>query len=177
MAKFCPSCGASAPDDAVFCANCGTPFKKGVQEPSPRPPPAAQYGPSTTAYIPSTEVFQTYLSNEEHVLAGLGSRCGAWFVDALICSLPLAICCPLGCIYSGLKDAMSDGRSIGKSMFNIRVIDQFTGEPCNVNQSCIRNGFCGATTCPFTLFFDRYRRHTGDWFARTIVVEDREVKR
>ncbi len=174
MAKFCPSCGASAPDDAVFCASCGSPFKKAIQEISAGPPAAEQYGAPPTAYAAPTALFKTYLSNEDHAVASLGSRCGAYVVDSVICFLPCFIGCPCGCLYGYLKDAMSDGRSIGKSMFNIRVIDQFTGEPCNVNQSCIRNSM---NSCMLTLFFDRYQRHMGDWLARTVVVEDREVKR
>jgi len=171
MTKFCSSCGASNVDDAQFCSECGFPFKKAPTEDygAPEQPPGYQALPSTYAH--PNMIYKTYLSNEEVIVGSISSRCGAYIVDTAIC---LICCCPIGLIYWGFKDCMSEGRSIGKKMFNLRVIDSYTGEPCSPNQSLIRNF---GNNCVITVFFDRHKRRIGDWLAHTIVIEDREVKK
>jgi zinc-ribbon domain len=40
---YCPRCGASNPEDATYCKNCGNPLQPGNASPQP-PPPAPYYG-------------------------------------------------------------------------------------------------------------------------------------
>lgn len=62
---FCPSCGASLPDDAKFCGNCGASITPQTQTPPPTAPSGTMPGggypqtPGTTPYQPTPSFSRT----------------------------------------------------------------------------------------------------------------------
>jgi uncharacterized RDD family membrane protein YckC len=177
VAKYCPYCGSEVEPDSIYCLNCGKKLPdreiaptKGVPswettptEPTYRPvppPPAYQVRYQPRAYHPSMK-------------ADIFERCIAMFVDDCISSLLSYIC--IGTIYGCFKDAIRDGQSIGKSLFNMRVIDYQTGMPATYGQSFIRNCVCGwldVCCCYLVALVDGDGRRIGDQVAGTVVIKD-----
>jgi hypothetical protein len=70
MTMYCPNCGLANPDNAKFCANCGTPFGgNSSPQPSPRqtqspnePPPA--YQPPGPYQLPGPAGRRRFLSKD-----------------------------------------------------------------------------------------------------------------
>lgn len=74
--------------------------------------------------------------------------------------------------YFLFADALPGGRSFGKALLGIAVIDQRTGVPCSAGQSFVRNLLLSA--CGFfdwIFIFGERRQRLGDMAAQTIVVE------
>jgi hypothetical protein len=179
---FCQNCGYQSGEKSIFCANCGTELIKKdevIQKPekiidkddvnkSQHPP--QQYtnykSPNTTtggyAYVPSLK-------------APMGDRCIAFLIDDLVSSF-LVFCYVGSCIYISLKDTIRDGRSLGKGLMNLRVIDFYTGNPATFGQSFTRNcigGCFDCCTCYIVAFTNNDGRRIGDQMAGTIVIRDR----
>ncbi len=75
--------------------------------------------------------------------------------------------------YYLLSDSLPKGRSLGKWIFKISVIDKKTGEYCSLVQSFFRNLLCitlGFIDSAFIL--GEKRRRLGDLLARTNVIKD-----
>ncbi|MGF1863741.1 RDD family protein [Enterovibrio norvegicus] len=75
--------------------------------------------------------------------------------------------------YYLLSDSLPKGRSLGKWVFKISVIDKKTGAYCSLVQSFFRNLLCitlGFIDSAFIL--GKKRRRLGDLLARTIVIKD-----
>ncbi len=114
----------------------------------------------------------------------------ASLIDIFLC---LLICYPViygdfyflifGASYLLFKDAIWEGRSLGKALMGLLVISLKDGKPCNVSQSVLRNAifiFPGINIVGFVfelmlVFKDDKGIRLGDKFARTQVVEGKEV--
>jgi|688.fasta_scaffold1134676_1 uncharacterized RDD family membrane protein YckC len=87
------------------------------------------------------------------------------FIIASLISAPL---------YYLLNDGLPNGQSLGKKLFRIQVIDEKTGEPCQIGRSFLRNL---PMVIPLINLFDvmfifgEKRKRLGDYWAGTIVVE------
>ena len=171
---FCPNCGAAAAPDDKFCLNCGTNLKEGAEVPVPpaqAPPthaPAQQVGP----YAPAQAMpVATGIPRSSYIQmkAPMSSRCIALLIDGII----FEICPPLWCF----RDVVPErGKSIGKSILKLKVVDYDTGQPITFGQSCIRTlclGVCFGLDYIVPFFNDEGRR-IGDYVAGTIVLEDRD---
>lgn len=70
-------------------------------------------------------------------------RASAKFIDmafALILASLLSPIGPLtGLVYILIADGLMEGRSIGKLLVGIKVLDQDTGKPCSIHKSVLRN--------------------------------------
>ncbi len=84
-------------------------------------------------------------------------------------------------LYFGAADTFFSGRSLGKRMFRLKVVDFATLGPLGFGPALIRS--CIKTLCFFTVFplllviyalvfFNRFRRSGHDLITRSIVVED-----
>ena len=76
------------------------------------------------------------------------------------------------CIYFLFCDALPNGQSIGKRLFDIAVISESSGLNCNILESFARN-----ITIPLItiidlifMFFGSYKR-LGDMLAKTVVID------
>lgn len=117
-------------------------------------------------------------------------RLFASFIDIFLCSL---FCYPavdgdfyfliFGASYLLFKDAIWEGRSLGKALLGLLVIRLKDGKPCNVSQSVLRNAifiFPGINVAAFVfelmlVFNGRQGIRLGDKFARTQVVEGKKL--
>lgn len=100
--------------------------------------------------------------------APLGERCVALIVDDVINTF----CC----FYIIIKDGIREGQSIGKGLFQLRVVDYSTGLPGTIGQSFIRNCLCGwldICCCYLSALMDEDGRRIGDHIAGTVVIIDR----
>ena len=173
---FCPNCGSSIAPEDKFCLNCG---QKLIEESTPAPkaqPTQAQSGPTPVqpapySYAqPAPQAGPPVVSPANYVQfkAGMLDRFLALLIDSVIYNL----CPPLWCFRDVIPEK---GKSFGKSIVNIRVVDYDTGRPITTGQSCVR------TLCLGVLFGIDYivplcndeGRRIGDYLAGTIVLEDR----
>jgi hypothetical protein len=172
---FCPNCGSSIAPEDKFCLNCGqkltedfTPAPKAQATPAP-----AQSGPVTAvqpAPYPYAQPAPQAVSPANYIQlkAGMLDRFLALLIDGVLYNL----CPPLWCFRDVIPEK---GKSFGKSIMSIRVVDYDTGQPITVGQSCVR------TLCLGVLFGIDYLvplcneegRRIGDYLAGTIVLEDR----
>ncbi len=173
---FCPNCGSSIAPEDKFCLNCGhkltedesVPSPKAQQAPAPvqpspyapvQPSPYAQAQPMPVAVVPGNYV---------QIKASYLDRFLALLIDGVIYNL----CPPLWCFRDVIPEK---GKSFGKSILNIKVVDYDTGKPITTGQSCIRTlclGFLAGIDYIVPLCNDEGRR-IGDYLANTIVIEDR----
>lgn len=89
------------------------------------------------------------------------SRCIAFCIDGCFNFLPC---------YFFWKDYIRQGKSIGKGLFGLRVVNFSDGKPISLSNSCLRN-FCSC--CPFCALITRGKRRFGDYIAGTIVIKDK----
>lgn len=81
----------------------------------------------------------------------------------------------LGWLYEVGKDYIREGRSIGKGIMGLRVIDFNTGMPATISQSFIRNCVCAcvdASCCFLAAIIDEDGRRIGDHVAGTVIIRD-----
>jgi uncharacterized RDD family membrane protein YckC len=110
--------------------------------------------------------------------ADLTKRIIAAFIDGAIVSL-LAPVLLAGFVYHLIKDGLFDGRSVGKKVMGLRVVNVDTGQPCDFKASAVRHGL-GLVPCVnvFYLLAEVYmvvtkadRRRISDGWAHTMVIE------
>lgn len=101
----------------------------------------------------------------------------AYLIDVLVFSVGMIFLCIPGIVYFLLRDALFDGRSFGKKMMGLRVLNAETSTPCKTNESIVRNV---SLMIPLfgiydglLVFIDPAGRRFGDQWAKTMVVKDR----
>jgi uncharacterized RDD family membrane protein YckC len=102
-------------------------------------------------------------------------RLWAYLIDAVIITIGSILCVLPGLAYALLRDALYDGRSIGKKMMGLRVINSETKTPCKTTESLIRNislmipvfGIVDG----FMVFIDEKHLRFGDKWAKTEVIK------
>lgn len=170
---FCPNCGSSIVPEDKFCLNCG---HKLIEDSVPAPkaqvaPAPVQSGPYVPAQpAPYAQQGPVVVSPANYVQykASMMDRCLALLIDSLIYNF----CPPLWCFRDVIPER---GKSFGKSMMNIKVVDYDSGQPITVGQSCVRTlclGFLFGIDYIVPFCNDEGRR-IGDYLAGTIVIEDR----
>lgn len=172
---FCPNCGSSIAPEDKFCLNCG---QKLIEESTPAPkaqvaPTQAQSGPYTAVQAtpyPVTQQAPQAVSPANYVQfkASMLDRFLALIIDNILYNL----CPPLWCFRDVIPER---GKSFGKSMLNIRVVDYDSGQPITTGQSCVRT-ICLGSLLGLDLivpFCNDEGRRIGDYLAGTIVLEDR----
>ncbi|MFX0182630.1 MAG: RDD family protein [Candidatus Hodarchaeota archaeon] len=178
MAKFCPFCGSEVDQDSIYCLNCGKKLPERVSAP-PKRAVSWETTPSEPSYEPGYQPPVTYRPIYQprpyhpSMKADIGERCVAMIVDGFISGLLNIVC--VGVFYSCLKDGIREGQSVGKGLFNMRVIDFNTGLPATYGQSFVRNCLCGwldGCCCYLVALIDDDGRRIGDQVAGTIVIRD-----
>ena len=120
-------------------------------------------------------------------LAGRGTRLIGqiidFFIGAVIVVIGLAlgvvtlslgfwIAWGLAALYYFFADGLNQGRSYGKVMLGIRVIDDTTRKPCTFSQSFVRNlTLYVLGPVDWIFIIGERRRRLGDILAGTIVVK------
>ncbi len=70
-------------------------------------------------------------------------RASAKFIDGTFALILASIMSPIGpvagLVYSLIADGILEGRSLGKLLVGIKVIDRDTLKPCSINKSVLRN--------------------------------------
>ena len=70
-------------------------------------------------------------------------RASAKFIDVAFALILASVLSPIGpavgLVYSLIADGLMDGRSIGKWLVGIKVIDITTNKPCSIHKSILRN--------------------------------------
>ncbi len=70
-------------------------------------------------------------------------RASAKFIDVAFALILASVISPIGpaigFVYSLIADGLMDGRSIGKRLVGIKVIDITTNKPCSIQKSILRN--------------------------------------
>jgi len=130
------------------------------------------------------------IQGQYYEIAPLGKRLFGYILDYLIpvlisaiaystgSSSLYAICLGLTLLYWLFKDGIKKGKSIGKTIVNIRVVDSKTGNPCNPWESLIRNLSLMLLGLLDILFiFGNKSQRLGDRIASTYVLNDRAINR
>ena len=123
-------------------------------------------------------------------------RCAAWFVDWMLSCFPCLLFTILfmpfferPSLNSGLvllfvlfvlwipisfifRDVIWKGRSVGKRLFFLQVLDVRTHEPASAKQKVLRNLFLFLYPIDFFILLSSYRT-IGDQIAHTIVVAEK----
>ncbi|HEX4229127.1 MAG TPA: zinc-ribbon domain-containing protein [Bryobacteraceae bacterium] len=88
MTMTCPNCGLANPDNAKFCANCGTAFGPAPQEPPPGSPvqPGGPYQPPRYQPAPPPRTSNT-----------VGKNIGIGCLVAIVIFLILGLSCTRAC--------------------------------------------------------------------------------
>lgn len=84
----------------------------------------------------------------------------------------------LAVLYLVLRDACFQGQSIGKRIFELRVVDRATQQPCSLGRLCARNvlwlvpivNIVFAIAAAWLIVHEGSGRHWGDRLADTHVV-------
>ena len=103
------------------------------------------------------------------------NRLLAGLIDWVVVSVGMILCVLPGLAYALLKDTLYDGRSIGKKMMGLQVINSQTLTPCKMMESVIRN--VSLLIPVFSLvevimvFVDKDNLRFGDKWANTMVIE------
>ncbi len=70
-------------------------------------------------------------------------RASAKFIDLAFALILASVLSPVGpaagLVYSLIDDGLMDGRSIGKWLVGIKVVDISTNKPCSIHKSILRN--------------------------------------
>ncbi len=70
-------------------------------------------------------------------------RASAKFIDLAFALILASVLSPIGpaagFVYSLIGDGLMDGRSIGKWLVGIKVVDITTSKPCSIHKSILRN--------------------------------------
>jgi len=102
-------------------------------------------------------------------------RLWAYLIDAVIMTIGFILCIIPGLAYWLLRDTLYDGRSIGKKMMGLRVINSETKTPCKMTDSIIRNISLGIPIFGIVdglmVFIDENNLRFGDKWANTMVVK------
>lgn len=106
--------------------------------------------------------------------ASLLSRLIAVLIDSVIISILSVLLVIPGLLYALLKDGMCGGRSIGKKLMGLRVIEVNSGQPCSYKDSVIRQivmwiPLVGFIECVLVIIDGKGRR-LGDKVAGTQVI-------
>lgn len=177
---FCPNCGSSTTPDDKFCLSCGHKLADEASIPSPAQQPQYQQPVQQSGpYSPA----QPYAAAQPMPVAGgiprerymelkpkFLDRFLAYLVDGVIFGF-IGAFCPIVPLF---KDMIPEaGKSFGKSMLKLKVVNYDTGHPIKAGQACVRS-LC--FILPFDLLVPLCTedgRRIGDMVANTIVLEDR----
>jgi len=118
--------------------------------------------------------------NMEYKTGDLIKRLVAEIVDEIIIIVGFLFLIFPGLIYVVIQDALFDGRSIGKKLMGLKVINVKTGANCSYKESAIRNLYLaipilGWLDYIIVLFAEDHRR-VGDKLANTVVIGEAESK-
>lgn len=106
--------------------------------------------PENKETAPQEAKTASVLEEKEFPKADLLNRFLAKFIDFLIIgALAISIKAPIGSLaaltYALIADGFFDGRSLGKKMIGLRVVNLKTGMPCSFKDSILRNIPMGLT--------------------------------
>ncbi|MCL4558542.1 MAG: RDD family protein [Deltaproteobacteria bacterium] len=70
-------------------------------------------------------------------------RASAKFIDGTFALILASVLSPIGpaagLVYSLIADGLMEGRSVGKALVGIRVVEKDTSRPCSIHKSVLRN--------------------------------------
>ncbi len=173
---FCPNCGSAIGDGDTFCLSCGAKLsttqeqaKSGTQQQNISVPQAGHIRD------PVKQKAWTDPARFPNLRAGIFTRFLALIIDGFVISLLIPVL-GIGFIYMFFKESFpGEGKSVGKSMLNLKVVDFATGNPASTGQIFLRN-LCLVASGGLDIFLalcNSDQRRIGDLIANTIVIEDK----
>lgn len=115
--RDCPECGERIMVEAVVCRYCNLVFD--------------QEGLDEVLELAKVKVVPLPIRSPSH-------RGSALVADLIVAAL-LAPIGGIGVLYFLLKDGVREGQSLGKRLYNMKVVDVSDGSPCTPKQSLQRN--------------------------------------
>ncbi len=104
-------------------------------------------------------------------------RFTAYYIDSFIQTIGMFLLIIPGLGYGCLKDALFDGRSIGKKIIGLQVVSYESGKACDYKESILRNiiFFTPLAWIEWIMvLLQSEKRRLGDLLANTKVVDDGE---
>jgi uncharacterized RDD family membrane protein YckC len=102
----------------------------------------------------------------------------AYLIDAVIMTVGFILCLLPGIVYFLLRDSLYDGRSIGKKMMGLQVLNSVNKTPCKLMESVIRNVSLAIPVFGIVdgimVFIDENNQRFGDKWAETEVIKSVE---
>lgn len=117
------------------------------------------------------------VSQDSFVKAEPMDRLWAYLIDLGVILVGSLLCCLPGLAYGFLKDSLYDGRSIGKKVMGLQVLNSESLTPCKMMESVIRA--CSLAIPLFGIydgllvFIDPEGLRYGDRWAKTMVVKSK----
>ncbi len=119
------------------------------------------------------------IPREQCVKAEPINRLLAYLIDAVIVTIGLILCLLPGIAYVLMRDALYDGRSIGKKVMGLQVVNSQTLTPCKTMESVIRNASLAIPIFGIVdglmVFIDEQNLRFGDKWANTMVIERKDT--
>lgn len=158
----CGNCGTLNPEEASFCAKCGTALASNQYSSSTSTVPVeAQAGAVADAWVPSTSE-----------LASLGQRAGSWIIDWVLQAIPYIGLIPffINCVL------YRRGSTIGLSIASARIIRE-NGDVSGFYHTAVRQMAAILSFIPLGLgywwaFWDPHRQTWHDKIMHTYVVRN-----
>ncbi|MHA1222976.1 MAG: RDD family protein [Candidatus Heimdallarchaeaceae archaeon] len=162
----CPRCGAQVSIEDTYCFNCRKNLRKIIEEVKEK----EQGEKGFSQLIESEETFPLVPRKERNpkreFKARYMDRVMAFAIDGLI----LGLCPPLFCFRDVIPER---GKSFGKAVLFLKIVDYDTLEPITVKQACIRTACLISIIDLFYPLIDKEGRRIGDILANSIVLEDK----
>jgi len=165
---FCPHCGSAIVPEDKFCMNCGktliTDTSKVQTQTLVQQQSQIYYAPVQSIPVATVIPKEAFLEYKAPYL----DRFVALLIDGFIYDL----CPPLWCFRDVIPER---GKSFGKAILKLKVVDYVTGKPITPGQAFIRT-MCLAFFPIIDLLVplcNNEGRRIGDYVASTIVLEDR----
>ncbi len=130
------------------------------------------------SYTQHSDSINIYASAPERIVARLIDIAIVYMFIFIADShvIPTAIPAIIAVLYILFQDSIFYGKSIGKIIMKITVLRENTKQTCSPWQSVVRNCFLWVLgIIDLLLLINKKKQRIGDWAARTIVINDRNL--
>ena len=173
---YCPNCGAQNPEEASFCARCGTKLASGQPTPTVSCPTCGAQNSSTASTCVQCQADLPRTLPPQHDIApsSLGRRIGAQAIDMALGLIPY-----LGVIPAFVNLAMyRRGTTIGLKLVGARIIRE-NGDVSGLIHTYVRSAAALLSAVPlglgyFWAIWDPEKQTWHDKIMHTFVLRDTE---